>query len=263
MKRCASSASDISRLNSATAPGVVGCSATFSAMFVTRLDFPIDGRAAMMIRLPGWKPPVISSRSAKPDGCAGQRLAVLGQRLPLLDLGVQDLADAHEVLGAVVVGDLEDSALGDLDDLARQRLVVEDRRLDLVGLGQQPPQQRVVADDAPVLADVADRRDGAGEPVDLRLAAGVLELAARPQVLGDGQPVDRLGRVVQREHRLVDELVAAAVEVLRPQPLLDDEPVDALLRQQDRPEHRLLGLERVRRREADLGRGIRARRTSR
>ena len=37
-------------------------------MLVTRADFPIDGRAAMMMRLPGWKPPVSSSRSLKPDG---------------------------------------------------------------------------------------------------------------------------------------------------------------------------------------------------
>ena len=68
MKRWASSASLISRLNSATGRGRSWCSATFSAMFVTSADLPIDGRAARMIRLPGWKPPVISSRSPKPDG---------------------------------------------------------------------------------------------------------------------------------------------------------------------------------------------------
>ena len=31
-------------------------------------DFPIDGRAATMTRLPGWKPEVIRSRSLNPDG---------------------------------------------------------------------------------------------------------------------------------------------------------------------------------------------------
>ena len=31
-------------------------------------DFPIDGRAATMIRLPGWKPDVSRSSSRKPDG---------------------------------------------------------------------------------------------------------------------------------------------------------------------------------------------------
>ena len=31
-------------------------------------DFPMRGRAARMIRLPGWKPDVSRSRSRKPDG---------------------------------------------------------------------------------------------------------------------------------------------------------------------------------------------------
>ena len=68
MKRWASSDSLISRENRATGRGRSGCSATFSAMLVTNADLPIEGRAAMMIMLPGWKPPVISSSSEKPDG---------------------------------------------------------------------------------------------------------------------------------------------------------------------------------------------------
>ncbi len=37
-------------------------------MFVTNALFPMDGLAATITRLPGWKPPVIVSRSVKPDG---------------------------------------------------------------------------------------------------------------------------------------------------------------------------------------------------
>ena len=66
MKRWASSDSDISSENSATA--LCAPSAAFSAKLAISADFPIDGRAARMIRLPGWKPPVILSRSSKPDG---------------------------------------------------------------------------------------------------------------------------------------------------------------------------------------------------
>ena len=77
-------------------------------MFVTSADLPIDGRAAMMIRLPGWKPPVIASRSAKPDGVPVSERPSAESSCHLRDLGVQDLADAAEVLLAVVVGDLED-----------------------------------------------------------------------------------------------------------------------------------------------------------
>ena len=66
MKRCASSVSDISSENSAT--GTPWSIAAFSAMLVASVLFPIAGRAATTIRLPGWKPPVSWSRSLKPDG---------------------------------------------------------------------------------------------------------------------------------------------------------------------------------------------------
>ena len=65
-KRWASSDSDISSENSATA--FFAPSAAFSAKLAISALLPIDGRAARMIRLPGWKPPVIPSRSSKPDG---------------------------------------------------------------------------------------------------------------------------------------------------------------------------------------------------
>ena len=39
-------------------------------------QFPIDGRAAMMTRLPGWKPEVRRSSSRKPAGTWGVPLAV-------------------------------------------------------------------------------------------------------------------------------------------------------------------------------------------
>ena len=63
--RWASSDSDISSENSATP---LPARAAFSAMLTTSADLPIDGRAASTIRLPGWKPPVLSSMSLKPDG---------------------------------------------------------------------------------------------------------------------------------------------------------------------------------------------------
>ena len=89
---------------------------------------------------------------------AGERAALGGELLPLAHLGVQDLADQAEVLLAVVVGDLEHGALGPLDELARRRLVAVDVGLDLVGGGEQAPQERAVADDLRVLAQVADAR---------------------------------------------------------------------------------------------------------
>ena len=221
MKRWASSASDISRLNSATA--LFPCSATFSAMFVTSADLPIEGRAARMIRLPGWKPPVIASRSAKPDGGAGERLALGRELLPLVDLRVEDVADRAEVLLAVLVGDLEDRALGAVDELARRGLVAVDAGLDLVGRAQQAAEHRVLAHDARVLAHVADGGHGAGQQIDRGAAAGLVELAGELEVLGEREHVDRLARPVQVEHRLEDRAVALAVEVLGLEPLVDDQ----------------------------------------
>ena len=66
MKRWASSISDISSENSAT--GFLPTRATFSAMLQTAADFPIAGLPASTIRFPGWKPPVMWSRSRKPAG---------------------------------------------------------------------------------------------------------------------------------------------------------------------------------------------------
>ena len=60
---------------------------------------------------------------------------------------------------------------------------------------------------------------------------------------------------VEREHRLVDQPVALAVEVLGLQPLLDDQRVHRPVGEQDRAEDRLLGLEGVRRRDPGRHRG--------
>jgi hypothetical protein len=64
------------------------------------------------------------------------------------------------------VGDLEDRALGHVDEVARRRLVGVHARLDLVGGLEQAAQHRVLAHDARVLADVADRGHRAGQEVD-------------------------------------------------------------------------------------------------
>ena len=128
-KRWASSASAISRQNSAT--GLPCSTAAFSAMLQTSALLPIAGRAAMMIRLPGWKPPVISSRSLKPEGVPVSEVPSQREPVQLVELLVQHLLDRAEVLVAVVAGDLEHRLLGLLDELARRRLV-RSRTLDWI-----------------------------------------------------------------------------------------------------------------------------------
>ena len=90
-------------------------------MLQTSADLPSEGRAATTIRLPGWKPPSTSSRSRKPDGVPVSVTVALGERLEAVDLVVEDLGDPAEVARALLVGDLEQQALGALDELVGAR----------------------------------------------------------------------------------------------------------------------------------------------
>ena len=64
-RRCTSDSFDISRLKTAMACRSAGfrCTATFSAMFIAKLVFPIEGRPAITTKSDFWNPAVISSRS--------------------------------------------------------------------------------------------------------------------------------------------------------------------------------------------------------
>src|SRR3712207_136604 len=144
----------------------------------------------------------------------GERRALEREAVELVELVVEDLLDRAEVLLAVVVGDLEHRPLGLRDEVARRPARLADARPDLVRRGEQPAHERVLAHDPRVVAPVARRGDAGRQRVDGRLAAGLVERAPGAQVLADREDVDRLARVVEVEHRLVDELVAAAVEVV-------------------------------------------------
>ena len=88
--RCVTSLFDISSVKSAT--GISWRTARFCAMQSASADFPIDGRAARMIRLPGWKPDVSLSSSLKPVGMPGDvRARLVEVRDPLEALLQQPL----------------------------------------------------------------------------------------------------------------------------------------------------------------------------
>src|SRR4051812_14529665 len=178
---------------------------------------------------------------------ADDRRALERELLQLVQLGVQQLLDRAEVLARVLVGDLEDRSLRHVDQLARAGLVAMDLRLDLVRGVQEPAQHRVLAHDARVLADVADRGDRAGQELDRRRAADRLQLAGLLEVLDQRQRVDRLADRVQVQHRLVDAAVRLAIEVAGLQALVDDQRRERGVRQQDGAEYGLLGLEVLRR----------------
>ena len=169
MKRCASSDSDISSENSATA--CLESSAAFSAKLAIRPIFPIDGPRGEDDQVAGLEAAGDDVEVVEAGGGAGDRLALAREMLELVELGRQEVVDRAEVLAGVLVGDLEDRALGHVDEIARERLVAVHARLDLVRRAEQPPEHRVVTDDARVLADVADGGDRAGQQVDRGAAA--------------------------------------------------------------------------------------------
>ena len=183
----------------------------------------------------------------EPGRGAGQRGALDREPVQLVELLVQHVLDRAEVLLAIVARDLQHRLLGLLHQLPRGGLVAEHALLDLVRARQQAAQQRVLAHDLRVAARVARGRHHPRELVHGRESADLLELAGLAQALDDRQHVHRLALLVEREHRLVDQPVAIAVEVLRAQPLLDHERIHRVVGEQDRAEHRLLGLEIVRR----------------
>ena len=77
--------------------------------------------------------------------------------------------------------------------------------------------------------------------------ADLVELSVLAEHLGDRQMIDRAAPLVQREHRGEHRLVRLAVEVLGPQPLVGEQRGEVALVQQDRAEHRALGLQVMRR----------------
>ena len=88
-------------------------------MLSTRLVFPIDGRAAMMIRSPPCRPRVISSRSSKPVGTpvisrlCSNSCSIFGK------LSFDELVHRDEAGLEPIVGDREDRALGLVEDQVR------------------------------------------------------------------------------------------------------------------------------------------------
>ena len=89
---------------------------TCCAMFSTRLVFPIDGRAAMMTRSDGWRPDVISSRSVKPVGTPVTSSLRACSFSIVSRLALRQVAQRHEAVADLVVGDREDRVLGLVED---------------------------------------------------------------------------------------------------------------------------------------------------
>ena len=183
-------------------------------MFVTSADLPIDGRAASTIRLPGWKPPVRSSRSLKPDGVPVSEMPWRDTSSSLSSSSWSTSSIGAQLARAVLVGDPEELGLGLLHQLVaspREREDVAPATSRVVV--EQAAQQRVLLDDPGVVADVARPRAPcsasewmyAGPPASS-------SSPARVELVGHRDGVDRLGigLLLQPPHRAEDRAGGAA-----------------------------------------------------
>ena len=211
MSRCVTSDFDISSVNSAT--GTWARTARFAAMHSPSADFPMLGRAATMIRLPGWKPPVSRSISRKPDGTPvrsspASYSAVIRSKLSLRSASMWLNSDETRLCESSKI-----DLLGLVDELGRLAGSLPAEPRDLRPDADQPAQRRHLADDPRVVRRVRRRRHERRQLVDPLAAAGVLELAALLELVDERDRVDRLAARVERERGAVDLRVALPVEV--------------------------------------------------
>jgi hypothetical protein len=181
---------------------------------------------------------------------AGDRLLLLVEALDRLQRADEDLADAAERRADLALGDVEDGALGLVEQLGDVAVGVVALGRDVGGRADEVSQQRPVAHDARVVDDVGGRGDALGELGQVRGAADVGELARGLQRLGERDEVDGLAALRELEHGAEDLAVRAAVEVLGPQQL--DDAVERAVVEQHAAEDRLLGLEALRRHPPEI-----------
>ena len=183
---------------------------------------------------------------AEAGGGAGDAGLAGGERLELVDLVGEDGADLAEVGGLLLVGDLEQQALGLLDHLeGSPSRSATDCWIVFAAASSRRISEFCLTIDGVVLG-AAGRRDLGGEAGDHVLAAYLLQLAVLLERLGDGEDVDRVGVLVQADDRLEDRAVAVAVEVLGLEANVQQHRLDGGLRDHHRPQHRLLRLEVLR-----------------
>ena len=182
-------------------------------MFSASADFPIDGRAAMMIRFPGWKPDVSLSSSLKPVGHARHVGAGLVQVHDPLEALLQQPFDVAEVARDPLLGEVEDDLLRAVDEVGGLAGPVLSEPCDLGARADEPAERRHLAHDPRVVGRVRRGRHERRELVDAGPAADLLELAALLERVDERDRVDRLALLVEREAGPEDDPVALAVEV--------------------------------------------------
>ena len=177
----------------------------------------------------------------EPGRHAARQTATGGDRVDLVHGGLQQRLEGDEVLGVTPLGDVVDLGLGAVDDLVDVgALGAGVAVLHHPGAGlDQPAQQRLLGDDARVVARVGGGGHGGDQGVHVRRTADAAQQPAAVEFGRDGDRVGRLAAAVEIQDRVVDVLVGRPVEVARPQAF--QHVGDGVLAEQHPAEHGLLG----------------------
>ena len=148
-------------------------------------DLPMDGRAATMMRLPGWKPGRQPVDVAEAGRRAGDLAAGLVHLRDLLEDSLSSSSMCANSRRDAVLREVEDDLLGAVDELGRLARAVPAEPRDVLAGADEPAQRRHLADDLRVVRRVRRRRHERGDLVDALLAADLLELAVLVELVGD------------------------------------------------------------------------------
>ncbi len=181
-------------------------------------------------------------------GHAGQDALVGADRLDLVHGRLEEVGQDREVLALAFVGDVVDGLLGEVDQVVdvAAALAAAVAVLDDLGAGlDEAAQDRLVLDDAGVVAGVRGGGDRVEEVVQVGAAADLAEVAGVGERGGDGDRVGGLAVPELVEDGVEDDAVAGLVEVARLEGLED--VGDGVLAHEHAAEDRLLGREVLRR----------------
>ncbi len=159
---------------------------------------------------------------------------------------MRELAQRHEAVADLVVGDREDRVLGLIeDDVGFFRAFVRGRE-NLVRREDQVAEGRLLFDDARVVLDVHRARDAVDERGDVGRAADFVELARSAELVLEGDEIDGVVALGELHHLVEDAAVSVAEEVSR----VDDlgRQIERVVVEQDGAEDGPLGFEIVRER---------------
>src|SRR5215472_1045703 len=177
-------------------------------------------------------------------GNASNALAFTEDPFEAVEAFVDDLFDGDETGLHAIFGQGENAGFGVVEDGVGAVFAFEGALLNVVCGVDQVAEDGLFFDDAGVVLDVGYARHAIDQRGQIRRATGGIEFAPAVQFLGEGDQIDGLLRLTERDHLLED------VTVLREEEILDleglDGGVEGVIVDKDSPEYGAFGIEIIR-----------------